>query len=80
VTRGLRLDGRVLCVIDGGKGLRKAVDDVLGTGAVIQRGQLHKQRNLLALIPQRASRSCERRCVGRIGRRARRPPAVSCRS
>jgi transposase-like protein len=53
VTRGLRLDGQVLCVIDGGKGLRKALEDVLGTGAVIQRCQLHKQRNLLALIPQR---------------------------
>ena len=53
VGRGLRLDGRLLCVIDGGKGLRKALDDVLGAGAVIQRCQLHKQRNLLALIPQR---------------------------
>jgi transposase-like protein len=53
VTRGLRFDGQVLCVIDGGKGLRKALEDVLGTGAVIQRCQLHKQRNLLALIPQR---------------------------
>lgn len=51
VTRGLRLDGRVLCVIDGGKGLRKALEDVLGTRAVIQRCQLHKQRNLLALVP-----------------------------
>ena len=50
VTRGLRLDGRVLCVIDGGKGLRKALGDVLGTSAVIQRCQLHKQRNLLALV------------------------------
>ncbi len=53
VTRGLRLDGRVLCVIDGGKGLRKALEDVLGTRAVIQRCQLHKQRNLLALVPHR---------------------------
>jgi transposase-like protein len=53
VTRGLRLDGRVLCVIDGGKGLRKALEDVLGTRAVIQRCQLHKRRNLLALVPQR---------------------------
>jgi transposase-like protein len=53
VTRGLRLDGRVLCVIDGGKGLRKALEDVLGTQAVIQRCQLHKQRNLLALVPPR---------------------------
>jgi len=50
VTRGLRLDGRVLCVIDGGKGLRKALGEVLGTSAVIQRCQLHKQRNLLALV------------------------------
>jgi transposase-like protein len=53
VTRGLRLDGRVLCVIDGAKGLRKALEDVLGTRAVIQRCQLHKQRNLLALVPHR---------------------------
>ncbi len=53
VTRGLRLDGRVLCVIDGGKGLRKALEDVLGTRAAIQRCQLHKQRNLLALVPSR---------------------------
>src|SRR5712691_10412958 len=30
--RGLPLDGRVLCVIDGGKGLRKALADVLGEG------------------------------------------------
>jgi putative transposase len=53
VTRGLRLDGRLLCVIDGGKGVRRALEDVLGTGAVIQRCQLHKQRNLLALVPHR---------------------------
>ena len=49
VTRGLRLDGRVLCVIDGGKGVRRALENVLGTGAVIQRCQLHKQRNLILL-------------------------------
>jgi mutator family transposase len=30
VTRGLRLDGRVLCVIDGGKGLRKALGGCAG--------------------------------------------------
>jgi putative transposase len=29
------------------------LEDVLGTQAVIQRCQLHKQRNLLALVPQR---------------------------
>jgi putative transposase len=52
LTRGLRLDGRVLCVIDGGKGLRKALADVLGAAAVIQRCQLHKRRNLEALVPK----------------------------
>jgi putative transposase len=53
VSRGLGLDERLLCVIDGGKGVRKALEDVLGTRAVIQRCQLHKQRNLLALVPER---------------------------
>lgn len=51
LTRGLTITDRVLCVIDGGKGLRKALQDVLGTAAVIQRCQLHKARNLLAVIP-----------------------------
>jgi transposase-like protein len=51
LARGLTIADRVLCVIDGGKGLRKAVQDVLGTAAVIQRCQLHKARNLLALVP-----------------------------
>ena len=50
--RGLALDGRVLCVIDGGKGIRKALADVLGDAVVIQRCQLHKARNLAALVPQ----------------------------
>ena len=49
--RGLVITERVLCVIDGGKGLRKAVQDVFGTAAVIQRCQIHKARNLQALVP-----------------------------
>lgn len=52
LARGLTVDGRVLCVIDGGKGLRKALGDVLGDAAVIQRCQLHKGRNLEALVPK----------------------------
>ncbi|HKB26512.1 MAG TPA: transposase, partial [Methylomirabilota bacterium] len=52
LARGLALEGRVLCVIDGGKGLRKALGDVLGDAAVIQRCQLHKGRNLAALVPK----------------------------
>jgi transposase-like protein len=52
LARGLTVDGRVLCVIDGGKGLRKALSDVFGDAAVIQRCQLHKGRNLEALVPK----------------------------
>ena len=52
LARGLSLGERVLCVIDGGKGLRKAMQDVLGTAAVIQRCQVHKARNLLAQVPK----------------------------
>jgi len=52
LARGLTLTGRVLCVIDGGKGLRKALGDVFGDAAMIQRCQLHKGRNLDALVPK----------------------------
>ncbi len=52
LARGLTLEGRGLWVIDGGKGLRKALGDVFGDAAVIQRCQLHKARNLDALVPQ----------------------------
>src|SRR2546425_450853 len=51
LARGLTLEGRVLWVIDGGKGLRKALGDIFGDAAVIQRCQLHKARNLAALVP-----------------------------
>jgi putative transposase len=32
---------RILCVIDGGKGIRKALEDVFGDLAVIQRCTVH---------------------------------------
>jgi transposase-like protein len=52
LERGLKINGRVLCVIDGGRGLRKALADVLGDIAMVQRCTLHKRRNLLAHLPQ----------------------------
>ena len=50
--RGLTVADRVLCVIDGGKGLRRALRDVLGAAAVIQGCQLPKARTLLAQVPE----------------------------
>jgi transposase-like protein len=74
LARGLTLDGRVLCVIDGGKGLRKALGDVLGDTAVIQRCQLHKGRNLDALVPK--ARQAYVRALLRRAYRAASAPAA----
>jgi len=46
VERGMKIDRKILCVIDGGKGIRKALLDVLGSSAVIQRCQTHKMWNV----------------------------------
>lgn len=52
LERGLRIEGRILCVIDGGKGLRKAITDVLGEAVVVQRCQVHKRRNVKDHLPK----------------------------
>jgi putative transposase len=50
IERGLRVPERILCVIDGGKGIRKALGDVFGELAVVQRCQVHKRRNVRDLL------------------------------
>jgi putative transposase len=65
VERGLPLEHRILCVIDGGKGLRKALRDVLGDKAIVQRCQVHKRRNVLEHLPEH-----RRTHVGRVLREA----------
>jgi transposase-like protein len=52
LERGLRVDGPVLFAIDGGKGIRKALRDVFGDRAVVQRCQVHKVRNVLEHVPE----------------------------
>jgi transposase-like protein len=51
--RGLDCSGGVLVVIDGAKALAKAIRQVLGTGAVVQRCQRHKERNVVDHLPER---------------------------
>ena len=55
LDRGLLIQGKLLCVIDGGKGLRRALLNVLGDAVLVQRCQVHKRRNLHDHLP--ASRS-----------------------
>jgi len=52
VARSLDLGQGVLCVIDGAKALRKAIDEVLGP-VPVQRCVRHKERNVLDHLPER---------------------------
>lgn len=49
--RGMHTDRSLLVVIDGAKALRKAVRDVFGERAVVQRCQIHKMRNVSEHLP-----------------------------
>ncbi len=51
--RGLRLHEEQLFVLDGAKALRKAVRDVAGVRAPVQRCQRHKERNVVDHLPER---------------------------
>jgi transposase-like protein len=61
VERGLDIEQGVLVVIDGAKALRKAVRDVLGVHTPVQRCIRHKERNVLAHLPERDRPPVKRR-------------------
>jgi len=46
------VDRARLFVIDGGKGLRKAIREVFGGWALLQRCQVHKLRNVMEHLPE----------------------------
>lgn len=50
--RGMRTDRTTLVVIDGAKALARAVRDVFGDRALIQRCQVHKTRNVVDQLPE----------------------------
>jgi len=52
IKRGLDIDEPRLYVLDGAKALRKAVKDIFGKKAYIQRCQVHKKRNVLDQLPK----------------------------
>jgi putative transposase len=56
-SRWLRTDRSLLVLLDGSKALHKAVRQIFGEAALIQRCQVHKMRNVLEHLPddQRAS-------------------------
>jgi transposase-like protein len=52
LERGLKIEEGILCVMDGSKGLRKAVEDVFGGYALVQRCQWHKRENVVSYLPK----------------------------
>ncbi len=57
VERGLNPDRARLFVIDGALALRSAIRKIFGDRGVVQRCQLHKQRNILGHLPERMHES-----------------------
>lgn len=51
LERGLRVDQGLLCLLDGAKGLRKAIQTVFGPQAAVQRCQWHKRENVVSYLP-----------------------------
>jgi putative transposase len=49
-SRGLRLDREILFVIDGGKGIYKGIQNLMGENALISRCQWHKRENVLSYL------------------------------
>jgi len=52
VDRGFPAERHLLVVMDGAKALRKAVEEIFADHALVQRCQVHKQRNVLDLLPE----------------------------
>jgi putative transposase len=52
VDRGLDPEQAILFVLDGAKALAKAIREVFGTHALIQRCHRHKERNVCDLLPE----------------------------
>ena len=61
LERGLKIGEGLLCIIDGSKGLRKALYDVFGAKALVQRCQWHKRENVIGYLPKGMQGSMRRR-------------------
>jgi putative transposase len=53
IERGFKVEDGLICVIDGSKGIRKAIKDVFGEKAFIQRCTWHKRENVLNYLSEK---------------------------
>lgn len=61
IERGFSFEAGLLCVIDGAKGLFKAVQEVFGEHAEVQRCQWHKRENVVSYLPEKDQQIYRRR-------------------
>jgi transposase-like protein len=66
--RGLQANRGLLFVIDGSKGLRKAVQTVFGDKALVQRCQWHKRENVVSYLPRTQQGAWRKRLQGAYAR------------
>jgi putative transposase len=59
--RGLKLSAKVLFIVDGGKGVAKALRQRYGDKLLLQRCTIHKDRNLQGHLPKKYRQECHRR-------------------
>jgi putative transposase len=52
-SRGLKVTEGILCIIDGSKGIRKAITESFGSKALIQRCTWHKRENVLGYLSEK---------------------------
>jgi transposase-like protein len=61
IDRGMKHDQGLLCVIDGAKGFRKAINEVFGSYGIIQRCQWHKRENIVEYLPKSVQTAMRRK-------------------
>ena len=61
IERGLKFEEGILFIIDGSKGIKKAVEGRFGKYAIIQRCQWHKRENVAAYLADDQKAICRRR-------------------
>jgi putative transposase len=64
IERGLRYSEGLLFVIDGAKGIRKAISNVFGKYGVVQRCQWHKRENVVSYLPKSLQKEFRSRLQG----------------
>jgi putative transposase len=67
IRRGLDPEGRYLFVIDGGKGLRAAIQRTFGKRGEVQRCQEHKKRNVAEHLPPHRQGEFRRKMAAAYG-------------